>query len=407
MMTFFKKPQNLLWEWLAAIPVVLVIYYIFDDIFIGIASAFFLIILHHYLVFFKKIQKSNEQMVTLKKLMEGIKELPIGLCICDTSGSILWKNNKIDDYFKSSALQDKSNILKLFNQKDSKFLTDSVNSDRVMTLEIQTDQYVEYSIVDLPDSGYYLVYMRDISDRIYLENSRKIFFGNISHELRIPLTVLKGYIEILENERKQQKYEKSDLKPYKNMQTQVDRLLNMVNQLLTLTKIEGNPFFEDKKVVDMPDIIYSIYDEAQVRNSNKQKISLYLDDELMVKGHDQSLREVVSNLVYNAIEHNPKNSEIEIHWEKAQKDGQDYAMFSIKDNGTGISKEHINRLTERFYVVNSARNRGSNKNVGSGLGLAIVKNALKMHDSELIVESEKNKGSCFKFYLPAYQEVVN
>lgn len=406
-MTFFKKPQNLLWEWLAAIPVVLVIYYIFDDIFIGLASAFFLIILHHYLVFFKKIQKSNEQMVTLKKLMEGIKELPIGLCICDTSGSILWKNNKIDDYFKSSSLQDKSNILKLFNQKDSKFLTDSVNSDRVMTLEIQTDQYVEYSIVDLPDSGYYLVYMRDISDRIYLENSRKIFFGNISHELRIPLTVLKGYIEILENERKQQKYEKSDLKPYKNMQTQVDRLLNMVNQLLTLTKIEGNPFFEDKKVVDMPDIIYSIYDEAQVRNSNKQKISLYLDDELMVKGHDQSLREVVSNLVYNAIEHNPKNSEIEIHWEKVQKDGQDYAMFSIKDNGTGISKEHINRLTERFYVVNSARNRGSNKNVGSGLGLAIVKNALKMHDSELIVESEKNKGSCFKFYLPAYQEVVN
>ncbi|QRN40808.1 MAG: hypothetical protein GKC53_01335 [Neisseriaceae bacterium] len=400
-MITFKKFQYF-WVWVVAIPVASVFYYLFNNFFISLTIVLFLVVLNQCILYFKKVRTDNTQIGMYKKIMGGIKELPVGLCICDIDGLILWKNNKIDDYFNSLELKNQNNILELFSQKDSnQFLFDNIDNDRVKTLEVQTDQYVEYSVVNL-SSGYYLIYMRDISDQIYLENSRKIFFGNISHELRIPLTVLKGYIEILQSQRKQQKYEKSDLKPYKNMQAQVDRLLNMVNQLLTLAKIEGNPFFESKKLVDMPDIIYSIYDETQVRNSNKQKISLYLDDELFVEGHDQSLREVVSNLVYNAIEHNPKNTLIEIHWEKIQKEGQNYAMFSIKDNGTGISKEHISRLTERFYVVSSARNRKSNNNVGSGLGLAIVKNALKMHDSELIIESDKNKGSCFKFYLPAY-----
>ena len=194
----------------------------------------------------------------------------------------------------------------------------------------------------------------------------------------------------------------SKLKPYKNMQKQVNRLLSMVEQLLTLARIEDNLYSETLEVVDMPDIIYSIYDELQIRKGKKHIIRLYLDDELVVEGYPKLLSECVSNLIYNAIEHNPKLSEIEIRWQKVEQDAKTFALFAIQDNGVGIGKEHLNHLTERFYMVSSARQRTSHG--GSGLGLAIVSHALKKHGSHLFIESEPGRGSLFKFYLPAYEQ---
>ncbi|MFH4354957.1 MAG: ATP-binding protein [Neisseriaceae bacterium] len=347
----------------------------------------------------ERLIKEIRKMQLLNQMVAAMQELPVGICLSNTHGRILWSNHRAEQYLRLGT-ETPEKELNLFNLLTEVNFTEIPRKPRRM--EIQPGQYIEYLITQLSDGNHYLTYMTDISERIFLENSRKTLFSNISHELRIPLTVLRGYIEILENEKKEEKRErdKLSLRPYKNMRTQVNRLLNMVDQLLTLAKIEEKPFYEEKEIVDMPDIIYSIYDETQIRNIHKQKISLHLDDELFTEGYAQPLREAISNLIYNAIEHNPKNCEIEIRWQRTIRDDQEVALFSISDNGIGIAKEHLDRITERFYMVNSARNRSSNKKTGSGLGLAIVKNALKKHGSELYIESEETVGSCFKFYLP-------
>ena len=249
----------------------------------------------------------------------------------------------------------------------------------------------------------FFISLEDISERVKEEKAKKLFFANISHELRIPLTVLNGYIEILQNERKRFKHDRVDLKPYKRMQSQVQRLLTLVEQMLLLARLEWGALREEETIVDMPDIIYSIYDEIHVRKSSEQKITLYLDDELFVRGYEEALREAVTNLIYNAIHHTPSESKIVIRWNRIAKKGGDLAYFSVKDNGGGLGKENISRVLTPFYTGQRTDN-SSRKGGGTGLGLAIVTSALQKHGSKLIVKSSKNKGSMFSFYLKAYDK---
>lgn len=334
-------------------------------------------------------------------MMLAIKELPVAVCFIDEQGKVIWRNKKIKNYFNLKGSRNSPTIFPLISQEILKqALIDP--KQRQGLLELSPELHLEYVIHPLSVKHFSLIYFTDISERVLYENTRKRLFANISHELRVPLTVLQGYIEILENQKKAVKHDKTDLKPYKSMQKQVNRLLSMVEQLLTLARIEDNLYSETLEVVDMPDIIYSIYDELQIRKGKKHIIRLYLDDELVVQGYPKLLNECVSNLIYNAIEHNPKLSEIEIRWQKVKQGAKTFALFAIQDNGVGIGKEHLNHLTERFYMVDSARQRTSHG--GSGLGLAIVSHALKKHGSQLLIESEPGQGSLFKFYLPAYEQ---
>jgi|GEM_PF-1456491 phosphate regulon sensor protein len=378
----------------------LILYYFTYSLTLSFFIAFFIISMTHSFIYRWLVLEPN-YIRTLKKMMLAIKELPVAVCFIDEQGKVIWRNKKIKNYFNLKGSRNSPTIFPLISQEILKqALIDP--KQRQGLLELSPELHLEYVIHPLSVKHFSLIYFTDISERVLYENTRKRLFANISHELRVPLTVLQGYIEILENQKKAVKHDKTDLKPYKSMQKQVNRLLSMVEQLLTLARIEDNLYSETLEVVDMPDIIYSIYDELQIRKGKKHIIRLYLDDELVVQGYPKLLNECVSNLIYNAIEHNPKLSEIEIRWQKVKQGAKTFALFAIQDNGVGIGKEHLNHLTERFYIVDSARQRTSHG--GSGLGLAIVSHALKKHGSQLLIESEPGQGSLFKFYLPAYEQ---
>lgn len=378
----------------------LILYYFTYSLTLSFFIAFFIISMTHSFIYRWLVLEPN-YIRTLKKMMLAIKELPVAVCFIDEQGKVIWRNKKIKNYFNLKGSRNSLTIFPLISQEILKqALIDP--KQRQGLLELSPELHLEYVIHPLSVKHFSLIYFTDISERVLYENTRKRLFANISHELRVPLTVLQGYIEILENQKKAVKHDKTDLKPYKSMQKQVNRLLSMVEQLLTLARIEDNLYSETLEVVDMPDIIYSIYDELQIRKGKKHIIRLYLDDELVVQGYPKLLNECVSNLIYNAIEHNPKLSEIEIRWQKVKQGAKTFALFAIQDNGVGIGKEHLNHLTERFYIVDSARQRTSHG--GSGLGLAIVSHALKKHGSQLLIESEPGQGSLFKFYLPAYEQ---
>ena len=182
-------------------------------------------------------------------------------------------------------------------------------------------------------------------------------------------------------------------KALQTMQEQTRRMDGLVKQLLTLSRIEAAPAIDLAEKVDVPMMLRLLQREAETLSGGRHEIAFHTDPHLKVFGNEEQLRSAISNLVYNAVNHTPEGTRIDVCW-LHNKQG---ALFAVKDNGPGIAVEHLPRLTERFYRVDKARSRATG---GSGLGLAIVKHALSHHGSRLTITSEPHKETCFSFILP-------
>ena len=234
--------------------------------------------------------------------------------------------------------------------------------------------------------------VRDVTQIKQLEGMRRNFFANVSHELRTPMTVLRGYLEMSEDP-------EMLVGPMWNrahgvMTGQLSRMESLVEQLLTLSKIEAaaTSMLEDR--VDVPSMLDALEKEAVALSGERNHTIIFnVDRGLKVQGDEDQLRSAISNLVYNAVKHTTDGADITVEWKKT-KSG---ATLNVSDSGQGIEPQHIPRLTERFYRVDKARSRDTG---GSGLGLAIVKHALSHHDSQLEIQSKLGKGSTFSFVLP-------
>jgi len=236
-----------------------------------------------------------------------------------------------------------------------------------------------------------LVVGRDITKIFHLNLIRRDFVANTSHELRTPLTVISGFLENLldspltpENHRR----------PLQLMSSQTERMRSIVEDLLTLSRLEMEDATTRMESVDVPETLRSILDEARLLDAGEHELSEDIAPNLLLKGNRLELRSALSNLVFNAVQHTPSGSRIWITW----REDADGPRFAVKDDGEGIAREHIPRLTERFYRVNKARSRTSG---GTGLGLAIVKHVLNRHDARLTIESEPEQGSIFTCRFPA------
>ncbi|WP_310598481.1 ATP-binding protein, partial [Aeromonas aquatica] len=189
-------------------------------------------------------------------------------------------------------------------------------------------------------------------------------------------------------------------KAHRVMMEQTIRMDNLVNQLLTLSRIEAAPSVDLSHLVDMPAMLGLLEQEARaLSGESAHQIEFQVQSNLFVKGDRDQLRSAVSNLVYNAIHYTPAGRKIQVEWRKQGA----MALFVVQDQGEGIAPEHLTRLTERFYRVDKARSRHTG---GSGLGLAIVKHALSHHDAQLEIESRVGVGSRFSFLIPGRMVVV-
>lgn len=239
---------------------------------------------------------------------------------------------------------------------------------------------------------------RDTTRLHQLEQIRRDFVANVSHELRSPLTVMIGYLETLLDR------ESDCLKEWGGslhvMQQQALRMQHIVDELLLLSHLEGDqkPAHEDD--VAVPALIATIRQDAIALGVGKNhNISLEVDASLWLCGNESELRSAFSNLVFNAVQYTPAKGSIVIRWHR----DLEAARFSVIDTGIGVAPQHFSRLTERFYRVDSGRSRESG---GSGLGLAIVKHVLNRHQAQLQVESELDKGSSFTCVFPLSRSVV-
>lgn len=235
-----------------------------------------------------------------------------------------------------------------------------------------------------------LVVGRDITKIYHLNTIRRDFVANASHELRTPLTVITGFIERLsESALTPQNHSR----PLGLMRHQSERMRCIIEDLLTLSRLEMDDRTTTISAVKVPELIDEILTEARALGDDSHQFKRDIDARLQLLGNQNELYSAFSNLIFNAIKHTPPGTEIEIGW----RDQGNAPCFSVRDNGPGIAPEHLPRLSERFYRVDKARSRESG---GTGLGLAIVKHVLNRHDAHLSIGSELGVGSVFSCHFP-------
>jgi len=237
-----------------------------------------------------------------------------------------------------------------------------------------------------------LIFAQDITRIHQLEQMRRDFVSNVSHEMRTPLTVIHGYIETLQDAPDSPaKWQR----PLRSMSDQTRRLEVLVSDLLLLEKYETHEVGSAEHSVNVAKLLQVICHDAQLLSGERNHaITLHSEGDDWLLGDESQLRSAFSNLIYNAVKYTPEGGSIDVHW-YSDRQG---AHLRVKDSGCGFDPVHIPRLTERFYRADPSRNNGTG---GSGLGLAIVKHALLNHGASLEIKSQENVGSEFICHFPS------
>lgn len=246
------------------------------------------------------------------------------------------------------------------------------------------------------DNTHFIIVTHDITEQHRIDSMRKDFVANVSHELRTPLTVVTGFLDMIINGPKLD--EKTLREQLKLMQEEASRMQNLVNDLLALSRLENKDDndADDPEIVSMTRMVPGIAEDGIAVSQGRHLIDTRITTDKAVLGHVDEIRSACLNLVTNAVRYTPDGGKIVISWnydlvEKA-------CVYSVKDNGIGIAKEDIPRLTERFYRVDKSRSREKG---GTGLGLAIVKHVAIRNGCKLKIESELGKGSTFSLIFPS------
>jgi len=239
-------------------------------------------------------------------------------------------------------------------------------------------------------AGQQLLLVRDVTREIRLEAMRKDFVANASHELRSPLTVIAGYVDALADDRS---IDPAWHAPLEEMRRQAERMRAVVDALIELSRLEASSGEAGNELIDVGGMLSLMRREMLALERHPREVRLGIESDDKLVGSEQEVHSICSNLISNAVKYTPDDGQVDIRWWTDAAGGH----FSVTDTGVGIAREHLPRLTERFYRVDPGRARATG---GSGLGLAIVKHALQRHGATLEIESEEGRGSRFTCHFP-------
>ncbi len=333
----------------------------------------------------------------LHRFRESTNALPEAVVILQEDGEIEWWNSNAGDWLRLRYPQDVgqriTNLIRL--PEFSNFWNNGKEGDAVeMRGPNNMQQHLRVRLIPYGNQQKLLL-LRDVTVFFSVENMRRDFIANISHELRTPLTVLSGYLENMTVDDAGQKSIEPELleMSVNRMQQQVQRMSRLVEDLLVLSRLESPGTNKKESLVEVPQLLAALQDEAQVISQGRHQIMSEVDNTLCIYGTPGELDSLFRNLVINAINYTPSGGAVRIRW---YLDGEQ-PCFEVHDTGVGIARHHIPRLTERFYRIDVARSRETG---GSGLGLAIVKHVLQRHNGVLYIDSEVGRGSTFRCLFP-------
>jgi two-component system phosphate regulon sensor histidine kinase PhoR len=233
----------------------------------------------------------------------------------------------------------------------------------------------------------WMLVARDVSRLLQLEQMRRDFVANVSHELRTPLTVVHGYLDMLDPS------EHPDWAPMlAEMQRQSQRMTQLVEDLLMLSRLESQDSLPAEETVAMSSMLSTLKREAMALSQGRHEIAMEDLAGVDLWGSNKELHSAFSNLVSNAIRYTPAGGSIRIRFRPEDQGMGRGVVLEVIDSGYGIPAAHLPRITERFYRVSTSRSRESG---GTGLGLSIVKHVLNLHQARLEISSEVGRGSTF------------
>jgi len=245
-----------------------------------------------------------------------------------------------------------------------------------------------------------LMTFNDLTPLRRVEEMRADFIANASHELRTPLAALLGFIETLQGTAKDDAAART--KFLEIMQGQATRMARLIDDLLSLSRIELNAHLQPNTPLDLAPIVRQVVDGLQTLARDRGveiKIAAPTDTVLVLGDRDELIR-ALENLVENALKYGAAGKRVDVTLAHGQtRGGAPEARVAVRDYGPGISPEHLPRLTERFYRVDVADSRAQG---GTGLGLALVKHVLNRHGGRLTIESTLGSGATFTMHLPVH-----
>jgi two-component system phosphate regulon sensor histidine kinase PhoR len=240
--------------------------------------------------------------------------------------------------------------------------------------------------------GMVMLTLRDLSEIRRVERMRADFVANVSHELRTPLTSVLGFVETLQGPARNDPVARDRF--LSMMGEQARRMSRLVDDLLSLSRIEQSAHLQPTAIVDLAAIAGHVVDTlAPTVIESETQIVVHAEEPVLVRGDRDELVRVVENLVENAIKYGASDKPVEVTVAELGGNG----ILIVRDHGPGIAPEHLPRLTERFYRVDAGESRAKG---GTGLGLAIVKHILARHRGRLTIDSGRGQGATFSAILP-------
>ena len=337
----------------------------------------------------------------LEEFLIALENSPNGVVLLDERGRIEWCNQTAATHFGFDAGRDKLQYIgNLVRDPDFAAYMASWNYSRdvVLTVPAPASAPLKLSVQAHPYAGNRrLLLSRDVTAVEQAEAMRRDFVANVSHEIRTPLTVLAGFVETLQT----LPLDESERTRYLALMAQQShRMQTLVNDLLTLSRLEGSPPPGQTDWTPMAALFAQCEQDGRALSallapSRPHLLHFECADTVDVAGSSGELLSAMSNLVSNAIRYTPAGGQIAVAWRLT---GERRGEFSVRDSGPGIAPEHLPRLTERFYRVDRSRSRETG---GTGLGLAIVKHVVQRHGGELRIDSTPGTGSTFTIVLPA------
>jgi two-component system phosphate regulon sensor histidine kinase PhoR len=335
----------------------------------------------------------------LERFQQAGMALPNGVVVMDATDRIQWCNPSAETHFGIDLKQDREQSLPYLIRRPEfiEYLSKSQHDNPLILRRVRgTALSLSIQIVPYSNNERLLV-SHDITQVEQDERVRQDFVANVSHELRTPITVVGGFIETL--------LEGETLEPTMlhrvlgTMQSQTQRMQSLVEELLSLSRLEGQHTPAAETPVSVEALMRQLVQMGEQLSKGRHAVCGIIKTPDTLLGADNELLSAFGNLVTNAIRYTPEGGKITLLWELDRGEG----VFSVQDTGIGIPSEHIPRLTERFYRVDRARSRETG---GTGLGLAIVKQILLHHDARLEISSQPGLGSTFSVRIPAARVVA-
>jgi two-component system phosphate regulon sensor histidine kinase PhoR len=336
----------------------------------------------------------------LGQFRASAEALPDATVILTTSGEIQWFNEAAETMLGLQTPRDLGQrIDNLLRDPEFRKFLYAQNRKEELRLTSSLDKSVKFScrLINYGKENLLLT-IRDVSIREQLDRVRREFVSNASHELRTPLTVIRGYLEMMSTDKNCTNDVQEKMQIILQQTTQMETI---INELLMLSQLENSSLGPDEgEQVDVATLLQTLAaDAVQSGKAISGQITVSVDNRLCVKAMQSEIISVCSNLLYNALQHNPDKTAIELQWFSS---GSGAPCLVVSDDGEGIEQRHLSRLTERFYRVDSSRSRESG---GTGLGLAIVKHIVQRHGGHMDISSTPSVGSSFTCCFAASRAV--